>query len=115
MANYFKKSIIILPYQMSKIDQFDENNIKKFLNKTVHNQEQMISKSEELSKIMIYINNTEYNLEDNNSVRALKLIYRKMAIKKELFSPIERDQIRGNLQAQVLYNMIKKCLLLNYF
>lgn len=37
VANHLEKSIIIHPYQISKIDQLDENDIREILDKKVHN------------------------------------------------------------------------------
>lgn len=82
LANNFKESIVICPCQVSKIDQVYENDIKKILDKIIYNQEWIISKNKELSKTMVDVNNTKYNIEDNNLVRVLELIYKKMAIEK---------------------------------
>lgn len=82
IANHFKKSIIIYVYQVLGIDQFNKNDIKNFLNKTVYNQKLIIDKDEELLKAMINLDNTRYNIERNNLVTVLKPICRKIAIKK---------------------------------
>lgn len=53
-------------------------------------------------------------MDNNNLVEELKSICRKMAIKKELFTLIERAQMGDNLQICVLYDIIKIWLLFNY-
>lgn len=75
----------------------------------------MISKYEKLLKTLIDINNIRYNIKNNNLIKILKFIYRKMIIKKKLISLIKKNQIKNNLQTCILYNNIKKYLLLNYF
>lgn len=82
MANHFKKSIVIYLFQVLSIDQFNKNNIKKFLNKKIYKQKRIIDKDKKLLKTMINLDNIRYNIEKNNLVKILKLISRKMAIKK---------------------------------
>lgn len=80
MTNYLKKSIIIFLYQVLKVDQLDKNDIKKFLGEIVHTWEQIINKNRKLLQTTINIDNMEYNIKNNNLVRELKLIYRKIVI-----------------------------------
>lgn len=114
VANHLKKSIIIYPCLLPKVDLPDENYIKEILNRTIHNWEQIINKHRQLSETMVNVNDTQYNIENNNLVRVLKPICREMIIEKELLSSIKKNQIRDNLQARVLYDIIKKHLQLNY-
>ena len=62
-------------------------------NKTIHNRKQIINKSKRLSKTTVNIDNTRYNIKNDNFVRILKPICGEIVIKKELLSPITKDQI----------------------
>ena len=70
VANHLEESIIIHLYQVSKIDQLDENDIRKISNETVHNWEQIIREGEELSETKVDIANTESEIDNNNPVEA---------------------------------------------
>ena len=56
----------------------------------------MINKNRELSKIMVDVNNMEYNIEINHLISELKLTNGDMIIRKELFRPIKKNQIKAN-------------------
>ena len=99
---------------MSKIDESDENNIRKISNKIVHNWEKMISKGGEVLEIKVDIANIGYKIDNKNLVGVLRSTYRKMAIEKRLFTLIKKAQREDNLQACILVNIIKIQLSLNY-
>lgn len=67
------------------------NFIKNFLNKMVYNQKQIIGKGRKLLKNTIDINNTVYNIKDNNLIKELKFICKEMEIEKELLSSTKKN------------------------
>lgn len=56
----------------------------------------MIKKDRKLSETKVDLIDTGYKIDNNNFVRALKPICRKMAMEKKMLTPIEKDQIRDN-------------------
>ena len=114
IANHLKKSIIICPCQVSGVDQLDENNIKEISDEKVYNWKRIISKSGELLQIKVDIADTGYGMDDNNPVRMLEPICRKMAMGKKPFTLIEKAQIEDNPQACILCDIIEIRLSLNY-
>lgn len=114
VANHLKKSNVIRLCQMSKIDESDENNIRKISNEIVHNWEKMISKGGEVLEIKVDIANIGYKIDNKNLVGVLRSTYRKMAIEKRLFTLIKKAQREDNLQVCILVNIIKIQLSLNY-
>lgn len=75
----------------------------------------MISKDGKLLETIVNVDNTEYNIKDNNLLKTLEPIYKKMAIEKKLLSLIKKNQIENNPQTCVLCNIIENYLPLNYF
>ena len=98
-----------MPMLDVKIYQSNENTIKKVSDKTIFNWNQIIRKDREMSKTIIDIIKTRYNVKDNNFIGMLQTIYKKMAIEKKLLDLIKETYIRNNLQAYVLCNIIEKC------
>lgn len=55
----------------------------------------MIRKDEKLSETRVDIANIGYEIDDNNLVRELEPIHRKMAMEKKPFTLIKKAQIRS--------------------
>lgn len=55
-----------------------------------------------------------YKADKTNPILALVLIYEKMISLKEIFTIVEKNQIKINSQAFILYDLINTYLLLNY-
>lgn len=74
----------------------------------------MINKGGKLLETKVDIVETMYKINNNNLIRVLKSIYRKIEIEKRLLTLIKKTPIEDNLQVYVLYNIIKIQLLFNY-
>lgn len=74
----------------------------------------MIGEGGELLGTKIDIDNTRYEIDNNNLVEVLKPIYGEMVIEKRIFILIGKVQIGDNPQTYVLCAIINIRLSLNY-
>lgn len=74
----------------------------------------MIKEDEKLWGTKVDITNTGYKINNNNPVGVLEPIRRKLSIEKIMLIPIQKAQIRDNLQVCVSCDIIETQLLLNY-
>lgn len=68
----------------------NKNDIKKNLEKIIYNSKQIINKNGELSETKTDIANIKYKLDNNNSIKTLKSIYKKIATEKKLLILIKK-------------------------
>lgn len=67
----------------------------------------MINEGGKLSEIKFDVAEKRYKIDDNNLVKVLESICRRMIIERRLFTLIEKAQIRNNPQVCVLCDIIE--------